>query len=104
MASLAASRYVYLGTVGTDPALKLAPCDPVRRPDGRCVVGRGNALVRFADGAPRVVVRRRLRLREKRLAPRLHRLAVILCSALSQLTEPHVCSLCSALSQLGEGR
>jgi hypothetical protein len=58
-------RYVYLGTRETDPALKGRACDPVRRPDGRCVVGRGNQLVRFADGQARVVVRRRLRLTEK---------------------------------------
>lgn len=57
-------RYLYLGTVATAPALKGAPCDPVRRPDGKCVVGRGNQLVRFADGTERVVVRRRLRLRQ----------------------------------------
>lgn len=57
------SRYVYLGTVGTDPALKGAPCDPVRRADGKCIVGRGKALVTF-DGTDKVaVLRRRLRLR-----------------------------------------
>jgi hypothetical protein len=56
-------RYVYLGVRDTDPTLKGRPCDPVRRPDGRCIVGRGNQLVRFADGVERVVVRRRLRLR-----------------------------------------
>ncbi len=55
------SRYIYLGCKDTDPALKGAPCDPVLRADGRCVVGRGNQLVRFADGLARVVVRRRLR-------------------------------------------
>ena len=58
-------RYIYLGTRATDPALKGRACDPVRRPDGRCVVGRGNQLVRFGDGQTRVVVRRRLRLTEK---------------------------------------
>lgn len=58
-------RYVYLGTVDTDPALKGQPCDPVRDSRGKCIVGRGNQLVRFADGAKRVVVRRRLRLRER---------------------------------------
>ena len=57
------SRYVYLGAMGTDPALVGQPCDPVRRADGRCIVGRGAQLVRFADGGARVVVRRRLRLR-----------------------------------------
>lgn len=58
-------RYLYLGTRDTDPALKGQPCDPVRRPDGKCIVGRGNQLVRFADGSVRVVVRRRLRVGEK---------------------------------------
>ena len=39
-------------------------CDPVKR-DGRCVVGRGNQLVRFEDGQMAVVIRRCLRLAEK---------------------------------------
>jgi len=56
------ARYTYLGDRMTDPALKGLPCDPVRRRDGRCIVGRGNALVRFSDGSVRVVLRRRLRL------------------------------------------
>ena len=37
-------------------------CDPVRRPDGRCVARRGTALVVFADGSRIAVNRRRLRL------------------------------------------
>jgi len=56
-------RYVYLGVRDTDPALIGQPCEPVRRADGRCIVGRGNQLVRFTDGSRRVVVRRRLRVR-----------------------------------------
>jgi len=40
-------------------------CDPVRRPDGRCVVGAGKALVRFEDGEVAVVIRRCLRLTSK---------------------------------------
>jgi hypothetical protein len=40
-------------------------CDPVRRPDGRCVVGSRHALVRFADGYEAVVIRRCLRLKDK---------------------------------------
>lgn len=39
-------------------------CEPVKRND-KCVIGRGNQLVRFSDGALAVVVRRALRLREK---------------------------------------
>lgn len=61
----AGARYVYLGVRDTDPALVGAPCDPVLNERGRCIVGRGNQLVRFADGQTRVVVRRRLRLRER---------------------------------------
>ena len=38
--------------------------DPVKR-EGKCVVGRGNQLVRFEDGSLVVVVRRALRLRRK---------------------------------------
>jgi len=57
-------RYVYLGTRETDPALKGAPCNPVRRADGKVVRGRGNALVVFGDGSRRVVVARRLRVVE----------------------------------------
>ena len=56
------ARYVYLGDRLTAPSLRGAPCDPVRRPDGKVVVGRGKALVRFADGRAVVVLRRRLRL------------------------------------------
>jgi hypothetical protein len=43
------------------------PCDPVRRPDGKCVVSTrmATALVRFADGSVVSVNRRRLRLVEK---------------------------------------
>lgn len=57
-------RYVYLGDRQTRPDLRGRPCDPVRRPDGRCVVSsaRATALVAFADGTRHVVARRRLRL------------------------------------------
>ena len=54
-------RYVYLGDRLTDRALVGLPCEPVRRADGKCVVGRGKALVLFADGTRHVVLRRRLR-------------------------------------------
>jgi len=40
-------------------------CDPVRKPDGRCIVGPGRALVRFQDGTEAVVIRRCLRLTEE---------------------------------------
>lgn len=53
--------YVYLGDRLTDPCLRGQPCEPERRPDGRCVVGRSKQLVRFTDGRLVVVLRRRLR-------------------------------------------
>lgn len=57
-------RYVYLGDRLTRQELRGALCDPVRRPDGKCVVSTrmAAALVRFADGTQAVVARRRLRL------------------------------------------
>jgi hypothetical protein len=55
-------RYRYLGDRWTAGALRGQFCDPVRDERGKCVVGRGNALVVFADGDIRVVNRRRLRL------------------------------------------
>jgi hypothetical protein len=56
-------RYVYLGDRMTDARLRGAPCDPVLRADGRCIVGRSKQLVVFGDGARHVVLRRRLRRR-----------------------------------------
>lgn len=55
-------RYVYLGDKLTDDRFRNQPCDPIRRADGRCVVGKGKALVRFQSGEWVVVLRRRLRL------------------------------------------
>jgi hypothetical protein len=58
-------RYVYRGDRLTAPELRGQPCDPVRRPDGKCIRGRnGNMLVVFADGVQRVVLARQLRLRD----------------------------------------
>ncbi len=59
-------RYVYLGDRLTDPILVNQFCDPVRRPDGKCIVSTrmATALVQFEDGSERVVARRRLRVRE----------------------------------------
>jgi len=37
-------------------------CDPVRRDDGRCIVSRDKALVKFEDGVVCTVIRRCLRL------------------------------------------
>lgn len=62
-------RYVYLGDFFTDPALKGRRCEPVRRDDGRCIVGQARAsqLVIFeGERYPRVVMRRRLRVRRMR--------------------------------------
>lgn len=55
-------RYVYLGDRHTRPELVGQPCDPVVRPDGKCVVGGSKQLVVFADGTEVVVMRRRLRI------------------------------------------
>jgi len=60
-------RYVYLGDKLTDPALVGMRCNPVRRPDGKCVVSTRMATALVTDGAGRrfVVKRRRLRLSDK---------------------------------------
>jgi hypothetical protein len=58
-------RYVYLGDRWTDATLVGQPCEPVRRADGKVVVSAGKALVVFADGTEHVVMRRRLRLRDR---------------------------------------
>lgn len=42
-------------------------CNPVRRDDGKCVVGRGSQLVDFEDGERAVVIRRCLRVNKKQL-------------------------------------
>lgn len=63
---LMASRYIYLGDKFTRDDLVGASCDPVRRADGKCIVGRNAVqLVRFETGEEHVVLRRRLRLRSK---------------------------------------
>jgi len=64
---LSGPRYVYLGDAQTRPELQGMRCDPVRRPDGRCVVsGRmATALVVDGRGQRHVVKRRRLRLAAK---------------------------------------
>jgi hypothetical protein len=60
-------RYTYRGDRFTDPALKGQPCDPVRRPDGRCVTGGRLAtmLVQFSGGRLVVVLRRQLRIMDR---------------------------------------
>ncbi len=60
-------RYVYLGDKLADPALRGLSCDPVRRPDGKCIVSvkMASALVVDGQGKRYVVARRRLRLTEK---------------------------------------
>jgi len=60
-------RYVYLGDRFTDPRLVGQPCDPIRRADGRVVVGSGkgtprNQLVKFSTGELAIVPARRLRV------------------------------------------
>jgi hypothetical protein len=59
-------RYTYLGDKLTDVVLCGRRCEPVRRPDGKCVVSNRMAtqLVLFeGETRPRVVARRRLRIR-----------------------------------------
>jgi hypothetical protein len=57
-------RYLYLGDRLTDSKYALRICDPVRRADGKCVIGRSKQLVTFEDGTLAVVLRRRLRVRK----------------------------------------
>lgn len=59
-------RYTYLGDRFTDDRWRGQPCDPVRRTDGKCIVGRSNGLVRFPCGTEVIVNRRMLRLNDKR--------------------------------------
>lgn len=57
-------RYTFLGDKHSDPALTGMQCDPVRRPDGRCIVSTKMATALVVDefGRRFVVPRRRLRL------------------------------------------
>jgi hypothetical protein len=57
-------RYIYLGDRLTAPELRGQRCDPMRRPDGKCIISvrMATALVRFEDGSIRCVLRRRLRV------------------------------------------
>lgn len=65
-------RYTYVGDKLTRPDMIGMQCDPVRRPDGKCVINikMATALVVDEHGAKYVVLRRRLRLNEKRHADR----------------------------------
>jgi hypothetical protein len=60
-------RYIYLGDAMTDPSLINIECNPVLRPDGKCIVSvkMATALVQDATGQRYVVKRRRLRLKAK---------------------------------------
>lgn len=57
-------RYTYLGDKLTDTALHGMQCDPVRRPDGKCIISvkMATALVVDETGSKHVVLRRRLRV------------------------------------------
>jgi hypothetical protein len=62
---VAGYRYCYLGDRLTDDRLRGEACNPVLRPDGKCIVGRSMAtqLVLFrGETRPRVVLRRMLRV------------------------------------------
>lgn len=58
-------RYLYLGDASTDETLIGMACDPVRRADGKCIVGKSKMLVIDESGCKHVVLRRRLRVVEK---------------------------------------
>ena len=60
------TRYTFLGDKQTRRELRGMQCDPVRRPDGKCVlsVKMATALVVDENGIQYVVPRRRLRLNE----------------------------------------
>lgn len=59
-------RYIYLGDKLTRPELVGMECDPVRDICGVCIVGRmGSAMVKDKEGNRYIVLRRRLRLKEK---------------------------------------
>lgn len=60
-------RYLYLGDKLSDPTLTGMRCNPVRRPDGKCVVSvkMATALVEDEHGQRYVVARRRLRVIDK---------------------------------------
>jgi hypothetical protein len=61
-------RYIYLGDKLTADRYRGKLCNPVRRSDGKCVVGRKprTQIVEFEDGERVVVLARRLRLRSNR--------------------------------------
>jgi hypothetical protein len=42
-------RYIYFGDRLTDPKWINQPCDPVLNSQGKCICGRGNMLVVFAN-------------------------------------------------------
>ena len=55
-------RYLYLGDRLTDAKWKGRQCDPVLRPDGKCITSKlGTMLVAWEDGSLGVVLRRQLR-------------------------------------------
>lgn len=59
-------RYTYRGDKLTTPEMIGMQCDPVRRPDGKCIVSvkMATALVVDEHGNKHVVLRRRLKLNE----------------------------------------
>ncbi len=54
--------YTYRGDKLTDPRLRGAVCQAVRRPDGKCIRGKnGTMLVKFDNGVIVAVLGRQLR-------------------------------------------
>lgn len=60
-------RYTFIGNKITDDSYRGMQCDPVRRPDGKCIVNikMASALVVDGRGDRHVVPRRFLRLNSK---------------------------------------
>lgn len=53
--------YKYLGDRFTDPQYKGAPCEAVRRSDGKCIRGKNGSMLVSFEGKPVVVIGRLLR-------------------------------------------
>lgn len=57
-------RYTYIGDKLTEPSMVNLQCNPVYRPDGKCIISQkmATALVIDEQGNKHVVLRRKLRL------------------------------------------
>jgi len=55
-------RYTYRGDRFTDPRLKGMQCDPVRRPDGKCIRSKRATMLVTDGGTYYVILARQLRI------------------------------------------